>query len=79
MIARLVHCFYKLNFFTLAAITGQLRRNIRTHLHYIPAILSQTSQTADAGKAYFPYLYNIPLFEAMTGNFFILIINSILF
>lgn len=51
-------------------MTGQLLSNIQAHLGYTPSILSRTPQTADGGKAYFPCLYNIPLFEAMTGKFF---------
>jgi hypothetical protein len=68
MIAKLVHCFYELKFFTLAAITGQILRDIRVHLFYVLPILKQTSQINDGGKAYYPYLYSIPIFEAMSGK-----------
>jgi hypothetical protein len=54
--------------FTLAVIVGQLQKDIRIHLYYVPPILKQTPQTIDSAKAYFPYIYNIPLFEAMSGK-----------
>lgn len=55
--------------YTLAAITGQLRKDILAHLDYVPLILKQTPETIDAGKAYFPYICNILLYEKMSETY----------
>lgn len=69
MITKLVHCFYEMKLIALAAITGQLLRNVKVHLLYISPILKQTPQASDGGKLYFPYIFNIPIFEAMSDSY----------
>jgi len=65
-ISKLIHCFYEMKMFTLAAVTGQLLRDTRVHLSYIPNIVKKTPFTVDSGKAYFPYIYDVLVFEEMT-------------
>jgi hypothetical protein len=56
---------------------GQLLRDIRVHVqYYIPSIIKQTTQINDGGKAYYPYIYSIPIFEAMSGNNYTFNVNN---
>lgn len=52
---------------TLGAIIGQLRFDPEPHYRLIEWILLNSTNTADAGIAYFPLIADIKLMEYMAG------------
>lgn len=60
----------ELKYPTLAAIIGQMRKDISSHLIQIESILADTWETCDAGVEYFRYIGDLNLMEFMSGTIF---------
>lgn len=62
-------CCAALRLPTLAAIIGQMRKNLAPHLLNVEAFLLDTPNTLDAGQAYFPLIADFSLMEFMAATY----------
>ncbi|KAI6209739.1 hypothetical protein M3Y96_00252600 [Aphelenchoides besseyi] len=79
MINKLVHCLFQRQLFTLSAICGQLLNDMQNHLNFVPTILKHSDATNDAEKAYFPFIYRMPLFEVLATVYDLYNMNALYF
>ena len=69
MFSRLAVSLHFLRLPTLAAICGQMRKNIGPHLKMVDLLLRNTPATVDSGPAYFSLVADIHLMERMAAAY----------